>query len=157
DDLLRIVLQAFDERFDFPVHGNERGDLHCSKQAIASWAVVEEDDVARLLAAKHVSAAQHFFEDVAITNSSARQRNLFLREDAFKAEIGHGSGHNPIALELVLRFQETRGGEKDAVSVHHFPRLTDKERPVGITIESHAQTSFFLDDAFLQTFQMKRA
>ena len=118
---LRVVLEAVDERFEFAVHGDERGDFYGGEQAVAGGAVVQKNDVAGLFAAENVAAAKHFFEDVAVADGGAGEGNAFAGENALEAEIGHGSGDDAIAFELVLGFQVTRGGEKNAVAVDDFP------------------------------------
>ena len=135
DDDLRIVLEAFDERFDFAVHGNERGDFYGSEQAVAGGAVIEKNDVAGLLAADDVAAPQHFLEDVAIANGSAGESDAFAGQDALQAKIGHGRSDDAIALELVLGFEVARDGEENTVAVDDFPRFANEEGAVGIAIE----------------------
>ena len=155
-DDLRVVLEAFDERFDFAAHGNERGDLDGGEKAVAGGAIFEKNDVAGLLAADDVAAAQHFLENVAIADGSAGERDAFAGENAFEAEIGHGSGDDAIARELVLGFEVTRDGEENTIAVDDFPRFADEEGAIGIAIEGDTKTSAFGDDAFLQTFEMER-
>ena len=104
DNDLRVVLEALDEGFDFAVHGNERGDFYRSEKAVACGAVFQKNDVAGLFAANHVAAAKHFFEDVAIADGSAGERNAFASQDSLEAKIGHGSGDDAIAFEFVLGF-----------------------------------------------------
>src|SRR2546429_9278776 len=59
--------------------------------------VVEKDDVAGLLAAEHTPAAQHLFENVAVADGRASQRDVFLGEDALEPKVGHGSSHDAMA------------------------------------------------------------
>ena len=139
------------------MHGNERGDFDGREQTIPGRTVLEKDDMPGLLATEHVAAAQHFFENIAITDGGARQRDVFLREDPLQPEVGHGSSHDTVALKLILRFQKACGRQQNSIAIHHFPAFTDKERAVGIAIKSHAQTGLFRDDALLQTLQVKRA
>jgi hypothetical protein len=84
DDDLRVVLEAFDEGFDFAVHGNERGNFNGGEKAIAGGAIFQKNDVTGLLAADDVAAAKHFFEDVAISDGSASEGDAFAGEDAFE-------------------------------------------------------------------------
>ncbi len=157
DDDLRVILEAFDERFDFAVHGNERSNFDGGEKAIAGGTIFQKNNVAGLLAANDIAAAQHFFEDVAISNGSAGEGDAFACEDTLEAEIGHGRGDDTIALELVLRFEVARDGEKNAIPVNDFARFADEEGAVGISIEGHAELGALGDHALLQTFEMKRA
>lgn len=138
DDDLRIVLEAFDQGFDFAMHGNERGDFHGCEEAVASGAVFEKNDVAGLLAADDVTAAKHFLEDVAVADGGASERDAFAGEDALEAEIGHGSGDDAVTFELILRFEIARDSEKNAVTVDDFACFADEESAVSIAVEGHA-------------------
>lgn len=102
DDDLRVVLEAFNEGLDFAVHRDERGDFDGGEKAVAGGAIFEKDNVAGLLAADNVAAAQHFFEHVAIANGSACEGDAFAGENALEAEVRHGRGHDAIAFEFVL-------------------------------------------------------
>jgi len=155
DDDLRVVLEAFDEGLDFAVHGNEGGDFYGGQEAVAGRAVFEKNDMAGLLAADDVAAAKHLFEDVAIADGSAGERDAFAGEDAFEAEIGHGRGDDAIAFELVLGFEMARDGQENAVTVDDFSGFADEEGAVGIAIESNAETGALVDDAFLQAIEME--
>ena len=157
DDDLRVVLEAFDERFDFAMHGNERSNFQGGEKAVAGGAVFEKNDVAGLFAADDVAAAQHFFEDIAIADGSASERDAFAGEDAFEAEIGHGRGDDAVAFELVLGFEVARDGEKNAIAVDDFAGFADEEGAVGIAIEGHAELSALGEHALLQTIEMERA
>ena len=157
DDGLRVVLEAFHKRFDFPMHGDERGDFDGGEEAVARRAVVKKDDVAGLFAAEDVAAAEHLFEDVAVANGGAGESDTFAGEGALEAEIGHGSGDDAIAVELAERFEVARGSKQDAVAIDDFSRLADEKRAVGVAIERNAKFCPLGDDALLQTFQIKRA
>ncbi len=157
DDGLWIVLEALDEGFDLAAHGDERSDFHGGEKAVAGGAVVEENDVAGLLAADDVAALEHFFEDVAVAYGGAGERDTFAGEDALEAEIRHGSGDDAVALQFALRLEITRDGEEDAVAVDDFPRFTGKEGAVGIAIEGNSEPGAFCDNPFLQAFEMERA
>jgi len=155
DDRLRIVLEAFDERFDFAVHGDERGDFDGGEQAVTGGAVIEKDNVARLFAAKDVAAAEHFFQDVAIADGGAREGDIFAREDTFEAEIRHGSSDDAIAGELADGLQVAGRGEKNAIAVDDLAGFADEESAVGVAVESDTELGFFGDNAFLQSLQIQ--
>jgi hypothetical protein len=156
DDDLRVVLEALDQGFDFAVHGDERGDFNGGEKAVAGGAVFEKNDVAGLLAADDVAAAKHFFKHVAIADGSAGERNAFAGQDTFEAEIGHGCGHDAIAVELVLGFKMTCDSQENAVAVNNLSRFADKEGAVGIAVEGHAELGALGEHAFLQTIEMER-
>jgi hypothetical protein len=156
DDDLRVVLEALDERFDFAAHGNERSDFDGGEKAVASGAIFEKNDVARLFAAEDVAAAEHFLENIAIADGSASEGDSFAGENALETEIGHGSGDDAIALELVLRFEMTGDGEENAIAVDDFSGFANEKSAVGIAIEGDAKTGAFCDDALLQALEMER-
>lgn len=104
DDDLRVVLEAFNEHFDFSIEGDERGDFYGREEAVAGGAVLEKNDVAGLFAADDIAAAKHFFENVAVSNGCPGECDAFAGEHAFESEIGHGSGHDAVAFEFVLGF-----------------------------------------------------
>lgn len=156
DDDLRIVLQAFNERFDFAVHGNERGDFYSGEQAVASGTVFQKNDVAGLLATDDVAAAKHFFEHVTVADRSAGKRDAFASQNSLEAEIGHGSGDDAISLELILGFEMTRGGKENAVAVDDCSGFADEEGAVGIAVKGDAELGAFRDDPLLQAFEVKR-
>jgi len=155
DDDLRVVLEAFDEGFDFAVHGDERGDFYGGEKAVAGGAVFEKNDVAGLLAAYDVAAAKHFFEDVAIADGSAGESDAFAGEDALETEIGHGSGDDAIAFEFVLGFEMTRDGQENAVAVDDFPGFADEEGAVGVAVEGHTKAGALRDHALLQAIEIE--
>src|SRR2546429_9371801 len=103
----------------FRSHGDQGSNLYGREQTVASGAVVEKDDVAGLLAAEHTPAAQHLFENVAVADGRASQRDVFLGEDALEPKVGHGSSHDAMACEFILRFQETRGGKEHEIGRAH--------------------------------------
>lgn len=157
DDGLRVVLEALDERFDFAVHGDERGDFYGGEKAVAGGTVIKKNDVAGLLATDDVAAAEHFFENIAIADGSAGESDAFAGEDTFESKIGHGSGDNTVAFELILRLEMTSDGEEDAVAVDDFPGLADEEGAIGIAIESDPKPAALRNDPLLQAFEMQRS
>jgi len=156
DDDLGIVLEALDEGFDLAVHGNEGDDFDGGEKAVAGRTVFQKDDVAGLLAANDVAAAEHFFENVAIADGGASKSDAFAGKDAFKAEIGHGSGYDAIAFELVLGFQVTGNGEENTIAVNDFSSFANEQGAIGIAIEGNTQLGPIGYDALLQTIQIKR-
>lgn len=84
DDDLRVVLEAFDEGFDFAAHGNERSNFYGGEKAVACRTIFEKNDVAGLFAAEDVAAAEHFLENIAIADGSAGEGHPFAGEDALE-------------------------------------------------------------------------
>ena len=101
---MRIILEALDERFYFAVHGDQRSNFCSREQAVAGRAVIEKNNVTRLLATENVSAAEHFFENVAVADGSAGQRDIFASQHALEAQVGHRGGDDAVSFELILRF-----------------------------------------------------
>src|SRR4029077_11307882 len=155
DDDLRVVFQTLNERFQRAVCGNQGSHFDRSEEAIAGWAIVEENDVARLLATEIVARLEHFLEDIAIADGSASERNPFAIQYAFQAKIGHGSGHHALALQRISRFQVTRHGQKNAITIDDASAAADEQRAVSVAIERHAEQSLFGQHAFQQTVKIK--
>ncbi len=80
------------------MHGNQRSNFCSCEQAVAGRAVVQKNDMAGLFAAKNVSAAKHLFQNVAITDGGARQRDVFAGKNALKSEVGHRGSNDTIAF-----------------------------------------------------------
>src|SRR5882724_5003366 len=117
DDGLGVVLEAGNEGIKTALESDERSDFNGGEETVASGRIIEKDYVAGLFAAKDVAALEHFFENVAIADVGASERNVFAGKDAFEAEIGHGGGNDAIAGQFILGFEIARDGEKNAVSV----------------------------------------
>ena len=113
--------------------------------------------MAGLFATDDVTASEHFFENVAVANGGASERNAFTGQDEFEAEIGHGSGNDAIALEFVLGFEVASDGEENAIAVDDFAGFANEEGAVGIAIEGHTELGALGDHALLQAFEMERA
>ena len=113
--------------------------------------------MAGLFAAEDVAALEHFFENVAITNISAGQGDIFAGEDTFEAEIGHGGGDNAIARQFILGFEITRDGEKNAIPVDNGTVRRDKESAIGVAIKGDTECGAFDGNALLQFFEVERA
>ena len=156
EDGLGIVLESFDERFEAAVQRDERGYFDRSEKAVAGGRILEKNNVAGLLAAEHVAATKHLFENVAVADVGASQRNVLTGESALESEIGHGSSDNTVAGKLVPRFEEARRRQQNAIAIHDLPRPTDEEGAVSVTIESDAQLGALGDDAFLQASEVER-
>ena len=139
------------------MHGDETSHFERGQQTIASRTVLQENYVAGLFTAQNAAAAQHFFEDVAVPNIGSRKRNIFAGKDALQAEIRHGRSHHAGAGELVLGFQETRGGEHHTIAIDDLSVGADKKGAVGVTVESHSEGGALYQDAFAQCFQVQRA
>ena len=153
---MRVVLEAFDERFDFAVHGDERSNFQGGEKAVAGGAVFQKNDMAGLFAADDVAAAKHFFEDIAVADGGAGEGDAFAGEDALEAEIGHGSGDDAIAFEFVLGFEVARDGQKNAIAVDDLAGFADEEGTVGIAIEGYAELGALGEHALLQAIEMER-
>ena len=90
----------------------ERGD-----QAVARGVVVEEEDVARLLAAQVVAAAAHGLDHVAVADLRAHQAEPQALERPLEAEVAHHRRHDLAAGERVARHQVVRAQREHHVAV----------------------------------------
>src|ERR1700730_5995529 len=157
DDGLRVILETIDQRFEPAVQGDERSNLYGGEQAVAGRRIVEENNVAGLLTAENVAAAQHFFEDVAIAVGSAGERDAFARKDPLEAEIGHGGCHHAAAVQFSLRLQIAGRGQEHSIAVHESPRFANEQGAIGIAVEGHAESGALGDHALLQSCEVQRA
>ena len=157
DDGLRIVLETGNERIEAALHGDERSHFDGGEKAVAGGRIIEKNDVAGLFAAQDVSAFEHFFENVAVADVGAGKRNVLVGENPLETKIGHGCGDDAIAREFVLRLEITRHGKKDAVAVDNSSIGRNKERAIGVAIESDAKSGALGGNALLQFFEVERA
>ena len=57
--------------------GDQGGYFEGGEEAVTGGAVVEEDDVAGLFAAKDAAGSEHFFENVAVADVGAGEGDAF--------------------------------------------------------------------------------
>jgi len=85
--------------------------LRAVEKAIPRRRVVEENDVAGLLAARTLPL-RSILQDVAVADIGSGERNALAGESALEAEIRHGSGDDAVAGEFVLRIKEARAARR---------------------------------------------
>ena len=81
-----------------PRSATRHSHLERGEQAVAGGGVVQENDVAGLLAAQIRAAAQHLLEHVAVAHGHAHERKTLARQHTLQAEIGHGGADDSAAL-----------------------------------------------------------
>ncbi len=108
-----------------------------------------------LFATENVAALEHFFENIAVADVGARERNIFAGEDTLETQIRHGRGDDAIAGKLALRLQITRDSEQHTVAVDDGTVRGDEEGAVGIAIEGHSECGLFGRNALLQFFEVQ--
>ena len=156
DDGLGVILEAGDEGIKAALESDERSDFNGGEEAVAGGRIIEKDYVAGLFAAEDVAALEHFFQNVAVADIGASERNIFAGKDAFEAEIGHGSGDDAIAGQFILGSEIARDGEKNAVPVDDGAVCRNEKSAIGVPIESNTECSTFRRHALLQFFEVER-
>ena len=132
-------------------HVERRGD------AVAGRHVVEEDEVARLLAAEVVAAAAHLLDDVTIPDRGAHDPPLHRRERALEADVRHHRrDHRPLR-ERALADEVAADERHDRVAVHHPPLLVREDHPVGVAVEGEPEVRAVLEDRARHPLGVERA
>ena len=75
-------------------------DLEGGDEAIAGGAVIAEDHVAALFAAQIVAVAEHFIDDMFITDGGADEGTAGGLEGDFEAGVAHDGGDDGLVVEL---------------------------------------------------------
>ena len=116
-----------------------REQLQAGQQAIAGCRVVEQDDVAGLLAAKHELPLAHRLKDVAVPDRGLDQANAGRVHCLPEAEIGHHGRHDSIARQLPGIPQRQREHGQDLVAVDQLAVRVDRQAPVRVAVIGDAR------------------
>src|SRR5579872_2650055 len=145
------------ESIEFPGDGNQRGHFHSREHAVAGSRIVEEDNVAGLLAAKIRVYAQHLFQHVTVADGNARKLQAVAFEGSFETQIRHARADDCVAFQALRSLHEASGGEKNRVAIDVPATRRRKNSAVGVAVKRHPQMSAGSDGLLLHFARMKRA
>ena len=94
--------------------------------------VVEEQQVSRLLAPQVVSAGQHLFDNISVSDFGAQQFNPKISHRDLQAEVAHHRSHNGFLLEGSLLVHVLRTHRQDLITVQYVPGFIDEQRAVRV-------------------------
>ncbi len=100
--------------------------------------MIEEDDVARLLAAQVVAARAHLLDDVAIADRRSHQAQAELLDGALETEVAHHGRDHGAALQRAAFDHVARRERQDRVAVDQVALLVDHLTAVGVAVEADA-------------------
>src|SRR5690606_4276341 len=104
-------------------------------EAVARRRVVEEDEVAALLAAEVVARAAHLLDDVAVADGRADEAALGALEGPLEAEVAHHGRDEGALLEALVADHPRRAHGHDGVAVDLGALLVDDDHAVGVAVE----------------------
>ena len=107
--------------------------------------------MAGLLAAEQASLSVERLEDVTIPDVRRHDADPPLRHEAVEAEVRHLRNRDELDAEVKGEHRD------DRVSVDDLPALVDREHPVAVAVECHAEVAAFAADGLLQQPEVGRA
>src|SRR4051812_34175356 len=120
-------------------------------ETVAGDVIAEVDDVTRLLPAEERAVLAQRLEDVPVADVRRHYPDAALLEEAVQPEVRHHRhGH---AVDAEMR----REDREDPVAVDDVPVAVDREHPVAVAVECHAEIERVLPDDALQRTQIRRA
>ena len=100
--------------------------------------MIQEEDVAGLLAAEVQSVPHHGLDHVAIADGRAQEIATEIAQGDLETEVGH-HGRDHRALDEGVGAQQFAGRDReDLVAVHDRPLLVDEQAAVGVAVERDA-------------------
>ncbi len=125
-------------------HHRERSD-----DGVASRVLVQADDVAGILAAKHPAFLLHQFEHVAVAHRCARQRYAAAGERLLEAEVAHQRADDAAGHRAAAPVVE-RDDVEQLVAVVGVTLGVDHHQAVAVAVEREAEIGAVLEDRRLQ-------
>ena len=108
-------------------------------EPVAGGPHVPVDDVARLLAAEHVVAAQHLLHDVAVADVRDDDVDALALHGLMEAQVGHHRRDDRVTAQASLRLQVAGDDGDDEVAVHQAAVTIDGEHPVAVAVEGQPE------------------
>ena len=97
--------------------------------------MVEEDDVAGLLAAEVVSFFEHLLHDIPVADLSPHHAAAGVLNGLFEARIAHYGGDERVFVQRPLPEHRDGAYREHAVSVDHIAPLVHRYAPVPVPVE----------------------
>ena len=109
-------------------------DLQRRDEAVAGGAVIAEDQVAALFAAKVVATFEHFIDDIFIAHRRADDLSSSGLDGAVEAGIAHHCGDEGVVGKRTLGEHFQRGNGHYVVAVNKGAIFVAEQHAVGIAI-----------------------
>ncbi len=98
----------------------------------------------RLLAAEARAGAKQFFQNIFVTDIGSQEFDSLRLQREFESNVAHHGGDHGVPLPTVFRPRRIfRQHPERGVAVYDLALGIHKQRPIGITIESNAQSGVF--------------
>ncbi len=136
---LRHNLNGFFDRLAAATNGSE--ELARRHQAIARGIVLEQNHMARLLAANGIAAFAHRLEHIAVAHLGLQHVNAMGFHGAHEAQIGHNGGDRRVVGQLAAILQIDRKHRLDDVAIDLGAVFCHEHHAVGVAIVSNAHVS----------------
>ena len=137
--------------------GQQLEQLAGGQLTVTGGGVVEQDDVAALLAADGVAVLPHILEDVAVAYGGLFGVDALRLHILDEAEVGHDRNDSGVAVQTALVLHRHRQQGDDLVAVKLLPLLVAGEAAVGVAVKGDAAVKAALDDSLFQIVQMGAA
>ena len=120
--------------------------------------MVEQDDVAGLLAAEDVATGAHRLEHVAVADGGLDVGDRRARASRCETRVGHHRGDDGVVAQRAATAHGEREHGQDLVAVDELAVGVDRQAPVGVAVVGDARRRRrTLDDRLLQRLEVRRA
>ena len=152
---LRHNLDSFFDRLAAATNGSE--ELARRHQAIARGIVLEQNHMARLLAANGIAAFAHRLEHIAVAHLGLQHVNAMSLHSAHEAQIGHNGGDRRVMGQLAAILQIDRKHRLDDVAIDFGAIFCHEHHAVGVAIVGNAHVSAAFGHKLGHSFVLGRA
>src|SRR5690606_19142453 len=125
---------------------DDREDLEGRHEPVSRGGVIEEDQVAALLAAEVEPSLPHRLDDVTIADRATDELAAVALEGALEAEVAHDRGHERALLQARLAEHLSGAEGHDGVPVDRLAALVDDDEAIGVSVERDAEIGAVLAD-----------
>ena len=142
---LRELRHNFDGLFDrLAAATNGSEELARRHQAIARGIVLEQNHMARLLAANGIAAFAHRLEHIAVAHLGLQHVNAMRLHGAHEAQIGHNGGDRRVVGQLAAILQIDRKHCLNDVTIDFGTVFCHEHHAVGVAIvgNTHVGAAF---------------
>src|SRR5207302_2579597 len=155
---LRKLLHAGGERGErLPRLSGHAQEYQRRQDAVAAGRPVEEQEMARLLAAQVGAELLHLLVHVAVPDLRLDDADARGAEGLVEAEVRHHGGDDDLALEPAARGEVTPRDRERVVAVADLPGRVHGDEPVAVAVEGEAHRRAAAADLFLEGFGVERA
>ncbi len=131
-----------------------RRQHQAGQRAVAGGGVVEDDDVAGLLAAEGVAVLLHLLQDVPVADAGLHELDALALHGQLEAQVGHDGRHDGVGTQRVPLPHRQRQHGEDLVAVHLRAGVVHGQAAVGVAVVGDAQVGAVLDDGGLEQVEV---